>query len=296
MEWRKNLSELADESHPLSISRLAALSDLYGRELEHLRQAWPGIKLERRRAIAKRLAALAQNRVELNFDPVFRLLLADGDVQVRLEAIRGLDECEDPSFIEPLITLLRADSEAKVRAAAAQALGRFTLLAELNKLRPHYSQRLEGVLMEALADPGQPLEVRRRGIEALGPLSSPQVTQAIRGAYHSRERLLRLSAINAMGRNCDRRWLPILLRELSSSDQEMRYQAAAACGELGDEEAIPSLSQALHDNEDRVQAAAISAILRIGGNEAKRVLREFLGPDDPRLRELGGEEDSLSYA
>lgn len=266
------VAHLADCSQRLLNTSLTELNDLKDDELACLKERWPEIEPERRRQIAGRLVELAEDNTRLNFDGIFRGLLRDPDEEVRLKAVEGLWEDEEPSLVEPLARLLREDSSTQVREAAASALGKFALLAELGKLRSDTVSRLRQVLLEAL-DAGNPLEVRRRALEAAAPLRLPRVIEAIRAAYHSGDSRLKASAICAMGQNCDSPWLPLLLKELKSATAEMRYEAAAACGELREEAAVPHLVRLTGDSDTEVQLAAIQALGKIGGSQAKEALK-----------------------
>lgn len=280
MTPREVLLRLLDPEKKVSASQLTALNDLSAQELAEFGKLWLQIDVERRRSTISMLVQLAEDNVELNFDAVFRFCLQDPDARVRLEALDGLGECEDPRLIEPLLHLLKEDHEEAVRAAAAGALGKFVLLAELNKLSPRYMSNIKSILLEMIKDKGQPLEVRRRSLEAISPLSHPEVAQAIEEAYRSSELPLQVSALYAMGRNCDPRWLPILLKELSSPYPEMRYEAAHACGELGEEAAVAHLIPLLEDKDPEVYQAAISALGKIGGREAKNALLHLIRSGD----------------
>lgn len=285
INWRKSLGELAEEARSISASRVAALSDLSHSDAVLFCQIWRDIKVERRRHIVSRMVELAEDNVEISFDSVFRILLEDPDGVVREKAIEGLAESDEPYLIEPLLRALRQDTEVRVRAAAAVALGRFVLLAELKKLRSSYGERLLTALLEAVDQGDQPLEVRRRVVEAIAPFSHPRVTEVIQEAYGSPQRAMRASALYAMGRNCDRRWLPVLLKELSGPEADLRYEAVTACGELGEDDAVPYLARLARDPDTQVQEAAVNALGKIGTSEAKRVLRESMRGDDQRLRD-----------
>lgn len=289
IDWRKGLEELARTAKEAATSRVAALSDLAQSDAEVFCQMWQAIKVERRRHIVSRMVEMAEDNMELNFDAVFRTCLEDPDAAVRLKAVEGLGESDEPYLIELLLSVLHQDAEEGVRAAAAMALGRFTLLAELKKLRPSYAERLETALLEVLDHGDQPLEVRRRVVEAIGPLSSPRVTQLLQEAYSSQHQAMRASALHAMGSNCDRRWLPVLVQELSSPEAELRYEAATACGEMGEEDVVPHLAGLTRDPEPQVQEAALTALGKIGTSEAKRVLRESLKGNDGRLQDAAVE-------
>lgn len=299
----ETLDHLADNDQPLVSSKLADLSKLSPEEVGLFEQAWVAIEPERRRQIMYRLVELAENDAKLDFDSIFRSCLNDQDAEVRSKAIEGLWESEDTSLIDPLINLLRQDSSEKVQAAAATALGKFVMLVELNKLRSSYKSKIEHVLLSVIGHESRPVEVRRRALEAVAPLSLPEVKRAITEAYHSNDSKLKVSAIYAMGKNCDPSWLAILLRELASPNAELRYEACVACGELGEEEAVPYLIELVNDPDTEVQVAAIQALGKIGGSEAEACLKQCLNDSselvqqtaEQALNELGVEEEPFSF-
>ncbi len=272
----ETITDLGNSNQPLRNARLVDLSNLNSEELGFLERAWSGIEPARRRQVIYRLVELAEDNLELNFDSIFRSCLKDQDAEVRSKAIEGLWECEEASLVDPLINLLGQDGSEDVRAAAATALGKFVMLAELNKLRSCHTSKVRQALFGVIGDSKRSVEVRRRALEAVAPLNLPKVEGAIIGAYQSHDPELRISAIYAMGKNGDRSWLPLLLKELASTDAEIRYEAAEACGELGEEDAIPQLIELIDDPDVEVQVAALRALGKIGGNEAKECLQRCL--------------------
>jgi len=285
MTLEKLLTELGDENKNILASHLVHLSDLPSQELEAFARAWEKTPTSRRHQLVSHLVSLAEDNSELNFDTIFRVILGDPDAEVRNKAVEGLAECEDPQFIEPLLELAQRDTSGEVRAAAISALGHFALLAELQKIRPKYGLRIMEDLIALIRDQDQPLAVRRRAVEAVAPLSQPEVKKAITEAYLSPLLPLKVSALYAMGRNCDSQWLSILLPELRSPVVEIRYEAAGALGELGDEAAIPHLVPLCYDEDVQVREAAVRALGRIGGPEARLALRQCLQQADSRLRQ-----------
>ena len=67
-----------------------------------------------------------------------------------------------------------------------------------------------------------------------------------------------------------------MLKELTSSNNEIRCEAAGACGELGEKEAIPKLTKLTNDPDTEAQLAAIQALGKIGGAEARECLEQCL--------------------
>jgi HEAT repeat protein len=279
------LRELVDSSTPLGVAKLVNLSNLVPDEASAFEEAWRGADVHRRRQVMHQLIELAEDNVELNFDAVFRVGLSDPDGEVRRSGIRGLWEYEGRDLIPTLVALLLADMDQTVRAEAALALGRYALKAEFDEIRASDASIVDGALRKTIADPEQTTEVRARAVEAVGARSQPWVLQIIEDAYHSGQHRLRVSAVHAMGRNCDARWLSTLVRELTSDDAEMRYEAATACGSLGDEGAVPHLLPLLRDDDAEVQEAAILALGQIGGQEAKRALEDCLASPEQRVRD-----------
>ena len=273
------ITDLGNSDKPLLSSRLTDLASLGSDELKLLEQIWPTIEPERRQQIVSRLVELIEDNFDLNFDVIFKICLTDQDAEVRSKAIEGLWENEEPSLTNALIDLLEHDSSEKVQAAAATALGRFAMLAEHQKLRSSHTSRVYQALLAAISNQSNPIEVKRRALEAVAPLGLPEVEKAIGEAYQSGDSKLRVSSIYAMGKNCNPCWLSILLKELDSHDAEIRYEAAGACGELGEEEAVAHLIELVDDPDIEVQLAAIRALGQIGGTEAKNFLEECL--DDP---------------
>jgi HEAT repeat protein len=297
------IADLRDSSQMLRNSRLVELSSLNSEELELWERAWANIKPKRRRQIIYRLVELAEDNFELDFDSIFRNCLKDQDAEVRSKAIEGLWESEDASLISSFVNLLEQDGSENVQAAAATALGKFAILAELNKLRSSHTSKVCQALLGVIGDKNRTVEVRRQALEAVAPLNLPQVEKAIREAYQSHNRQFKISAIYAMGRNYNRSWLSILSRELSSADAEIRYEAAGACGELGEEAASPYLVELIGDPDVDVQVAVLQALGKIGGGGAKECLQQCL--DNPSevirrvaeqaLYELEAEESPFTF-
>jgi len=265
----ETITELTDNDKSLPNSRLVDLSNLSPEEVELFEQAWAIIEPKRRRHIIYRLVELAEEDVKLDFDSIFRDRLNDEDAEVRSKAIEGLWESEDTSLINPLIILVEQDSSEKVQAAAATALGKFVMLAELEKLRSCYKSKIEHVLLSVSNDKSVPVEVRRRALEAVAPLSLPEVKEAIMEAYQSPDPKLRVSA----------------------------------CGELGEKEAVPYLIELIDDLDVEVQLAAIRALGEIGGSEAEECLEECQKNPSEEIRlaaeqalnEMEVEEDPFSF-
>ncbi|MEE8353606.1 MAG: HEAT repeat domain-containing protein [Dehalococcoidales bacterium] len=257
---------------------LIELSGLDGEELAALQMEWARVASERRRQILGRMVTLAADDVRLSFEGVFRERLDDTDAEVRRRAIEGLSECEDAWLIKPLVHLLTRDSSEAVRVRAAEALGRFAVLAECGHLPTDRVEMVTRALLDTVEPTSAPIEVGCQALESVAALSLPEVTAAIMRAYQEDDDRLQLSAVRAMGRSCDPSWLPMLLKEVASRDPELRREAVTALGQLGEEDAVACLADLIYDDDVRVRLATVRALGEIGGPEAVEALEQAL-PD-----------------
>ncbi|HEX9990421.1 MAG TPA: HEAT repeat domain-containing protein [Chloroflexia bacterium] len=267
---------------------LTFLSDLSSDNRATLREMWPSFHVGRRRHIISDLVTMAEDNIELDFRHVFLFGLEDWDEQVRFSAIEGLYEDESRLLLGRLITIVRNDPDERVREAAAKALGRFTYLAQCDKLGSP-SDKLRSVLLESARDTQEKPDVRRRAVEALGYLDGDADVQDLIRDTYERGGVQAESAVFAMGRSMDALWNKIVLGELGSEQAAMRYEAARAAGEMVLEDAIPRLALMIDDEDSEVRLAAVWALGQIGGRVAAQAIALALKSDDPAMREAAKE-------
>ena len=161
------------------------------------------------------------------------------------------------------------------------------LVEDKDSFRRLLIQALEGSSwsVRAVADPQEAL----RALEAAGAFDTAWVRQAISEAYESDVLRLKVSSVHAMGRSCEHRWLPLLIKELGSDEAELRYEAAHSCGELADEQAIPHLIKLIVDPDEEVKEVAIHALGQIGGRQAREALLMLLDSESDAVRDAATE-------
>jgi HEAT repeat protein len=286
------LRSLADERASLSSVVLYALSGPSKAEVQLFASRWPALPVQRRRKVIDLLVESAEANFELDFRGLFRVTLEDEDEEVRRASVEGLWEDEGVRLVLPLVRLLRQDAAMSVRAAAAESLGRFLLLVEMEELDERYGTLIRGALLEAIDSVEEDTDVRRRAIESIAYWGDQCVRDIIAAAYEDLDESMRLSAVFSMGRSVDRFWADIVQKELASATPAMRYEAARACGELELKEAVPQLIHLISDADREVQFAAITALGQIGGKRASRALERCCASADEVIRLVA--EDALA--
>ena len=290
MSLESFLESLADTSSDVPASDFIELSDMLPEELGMFARTWLGIDVERQRWTISTMVELAEDNPELDFGAIFKMCLKDEDEEVLEQAMEGLWEQEDRSVIPSLLQILRSDKSPRVRSAAAIALGKFSLLVQEGKLLPKDRESIHNSLMDTLNDSDQPLDVRRRSLEAVAPFNTGAIRKMVSWAYESEDPALKSSSIFAMGRTGESTWLPVLIKELQSPDPTIRYETANACGELGEEDAVPHLVSLLQDDDYQVQLAGINALGKIGTPLARKVLLHCVKEGDAALEEAARAE------
>lgn len=251
-------------------------SDIDPASLGLLMQAWPQVRPARKRALLKQLEAALGEDTLVSYDDLARALLDDPEASTRRSAIRLLAECDDPKLVPAYVRMLESDEDPTTRAEAATALGHFVMLGELEEIPQKTHHQAEEALLHA-ANSQTDENVGRAAVEALGFSSRSEASPLIEAAFRRNDHAWRASALLAMGRSNDDRWLEQVIGMLLSENPRERLAAVQAAGELGLEPARPLLIRLLDDEEnDGITAAAIWALSQIGGEDARTYLESLL--------------------
>lgn len=290
------LSNLARPEVEIPRADLRELSDLSKPDLDKFNQVWMSCSSIRRRTIMAQLGELANEHIELIFDQVNRLGLADPDSRVRELAIANLWEYEGPDLAPQFIHILETDPSHMVRAQAARALGRFVYLGEMSKIPSGLHSETENALLKVLEGPEED-SVQHSALESLGHSSREEASSEISRAYASDDLQRRRAAVIAMGRSYDTAWLEHVEMELRSPDPAIRTEAARAAGELEANRLASRLVEMLDDATDSVRHAAIWALGQIGGDQPREALISLSESDLPRdeLDLVGDALDHISF-
>jgi len=288
-ESQRPLSEIIAQTlysgEDIRHSDLVRLSDLNDDDMSQFKKGWSSAALDRRALLISKLYSLGEDDARLDFTRIFKFCLDDPDAGIRMKALEGLELEDKYNFALPVIRTIKTDKSPEVREAAARVMGKFALMAEVGELPAAVGDDIYDALLGILENPSEPGPLRRRALESIAPFRQDPVTSYIEDFYYSEDPLLKASAILAMGRNCDPRWLDFLAEELQSSSALFRFEAARACGEMEDEDTVPGLLNLLNDPDPEVQEAAIAALGKTGGRQAKIALKNLTTSTENRIKE-----------
>ncbi|MDM8529112.1 HEAT repeat domain-containing protein [Anaerolineales bacterium HSG24] len=282
-----NFNQILDQltSRPqLKLAEVYHLSKMSRPQWETFQIQWPTIPVSRRQEIMRAMVEISESNFEVDFSPIFFISLSDTDSKVRTAAIQGLWESHDPVLVKLFGQILGHDEAVMTRAAAAIALGQFIYYGEVEEIDPTIAKLAKQKLQETINNTKEDVEVRRRAVESIAFSSAEKVCKIIEAAYYDEDDLMQVSAVFAMGRNADSRWIPRVLEELDNPSPALRFEAARACGELESIDALPKLISILHNDPDiEVQEVIVATLGQIGGSVARDALETCLEWDNEAI-------------
>ena len=251
------------------------LSDLSRPATERLAERWLEIPHTLRLALVQDMVSKFETDIEQHYDRALVVAFSDEEDDVKLVAFGGLTDTTVSSFLDYLLTRLPEEPNTNVRAAGTGALGQFVLQAEMDKLEETTVDRLHETLL-TMAENDDSEMVRRHALESAGYFAAdPEVVDSIEEAWASGRHEAQVSALRAMGRQCDPRWLDLVLAQFGSDEPEIRFEAARAVGTLGGQRIVPRIIDLTDDDDVEVQMAAIASLGMIGGDAAIGALRNL---------------------
>jgi HEAT repeat protein len=298
LSFQKVLDSLLANSREFPRQYMQEFSDIRTTELKALQDIWPLVELSRKLTLLDELDALAESDTLVSFDDFASSLLTDPEPQVRVRAIRLLDESENVKLVPSFLDMLRNDPDLNVRTQAAKALNMFVDLGELEEIPESIYHQVEDALLMSITGDDD-VHVRRVALESLGYSSRPEVATLIESSYKREEPSWKVSALTAMGRSADDRWAEDVTRSLVSENDNIRKAAVQAAGDLSLKSARPLLLRMLGEEEDgQVLSAIIWSLSQIGGEDVRTYLESLLDQleeDDEQIVFLEEALDNLAF-
>jgi HEAT repeat protein len=257
---------------------LPYFSDIDPASLESLVEVWPRLQPARKLSLLDGLVNLMDSDTLVYFEDIGRAFLDDADGEIRARAIRLLAESNDPKLVGRMIEILQGDVDLAPRMEAANLLGEFVLLGELEELPKDLQRKAEDALLAVVASDDHS-SLRRLALETVGFSTRVEVETLIHTAFNRSEPAWVASALIAMGRSNDEQWSADVVSMLTHVDPRIRLAAVKAAGDLSIEDARPIILTMLlegEEDEDDVIAAAIWSLSQIGGEDVRAFLVDML--------------------
>ena len=251
-----------------------------------------------------------EDRYFNDYSKELKLLINDENNEIRKKAIDLLWDDPSSENLALLITIAETDSEPEVRHRAIIGLGRyiyegmeFSLSgsfddAEYNDFAKEIFEetitgdeykKVRDYLINIFNNNEKTLDERRYALEALSFSIEDDIQEIIRDSYNSSERLMKLSAIFAMGRNGLLCWKNILLTELDNPDELLQKEAITAAGEMALTEAGKKIQELTYSENPDIVKAAIWSLAQSGWEGAYNRLEELTNSDDTEISTLAEE-------
>ncbi len=280
---------------------LELIADLDRPSIDDFRARFETLSAPVRGNLIGRINVAAANQFDLQFGRLFVALLDDQDAGVRQRAVQGLTDEPSPETLQLLVRMAESDRSVDVRVAAVAALAGYADDAAAGEDVGMDADELRDVLETIAVDEDEPDGLRRQAMESLAVFGSrgaegftSVVADLIVEAYDEGETVDQASALSAMGRTLDPRWLPYVERDLGHTDEELRLAAVVAAGHLGETTLVEPVTELTKDEDDDVRLAAIRSLGQIGGPGAVRVLRNLA--QDPERDDHDAIDEALEEA
>jgi HEAT repeat protein len=272
-------------------------SDIQPLELQTVLDVWDRVNLDRKLSLLDGLLSMAEKDTLVSFDDFASAILIDPEASIRTRALRLLLECEDVKLVPTYLDLLKNDPDFGVRVEAANVLGLFMELGELEEI----SEEIHGEVMSGLVEAAggeKEARVRRRALEALGWSSDAGVIALVESAYEMDENEWKASALIAMGRSANDIWEDRILRSLLDENNAVRKAAVQSAGMLPLKSArLPLLRMLEEEDSEDVMSAVIWSLSQIGGEDVRTYLEALVGEaeEDELIDYLEEALDNLSF-
>ncbi|MCC7176547.1 MAG: HEAT repeat domain-containing protein [Bryobacterales bacterium] len=226
--------------------------------------------VKERRRVPRTLAKQGSSAI-----PQLEKLLADPDLEVRVESVKALVEIGTQHSLAPLVQATR-DADPEIQIRATDGLVNFYLPGYVRTGLSATLRRAGGRLAARFTDTNDQvidpwMEIRPDVGAALGRLA--------RGGSAPESRA---NAARAAGILRARPAVPDLLEAIRSKDTQVIYESLVAFQKIGDRSVAPRLEFLLRISDERIQVAALETAGLLYNLEALPVLRSVLSRTNNR--------------
>ena len=263
---------------------------------------------ERRRA-ARSLARQGADAI-----PQLAPLLADVDLEVRIEAVKALVEIGTQNSLDPLIGATR-DNDPEIQIRATDGLVNFyvpgyvrtglssTVRRAGNTIKARFTDINDQVIdlyvevrpeviqaLGRLIRGGASMESRANAARAVGVLRGAAAIPELLTAVRSKDSQLMYESLVALRKINVRSAATQITSTVRDPDRKVQVAAIETAGLLFNKEALPDLREVLKTTRDKeVRRAALTAIARLPEAANRGPLSAYLSDKDPQLRGAAAE-------
>ncbi len=205
------------------------------------------------------------------------LMAESGVVTRKLDAIRALGACRNPSAVPKLALYLKVD-EKRVRTAVAEALGNFGHASAFTSA----DARVAAALLRALDDPSP--EVREQGAKALRNVKAWETSVPLNAALGDEVEPVRKAALETLTHLAAPTHARMALRALELSSPRLRAGAIRRLQALADPTFYFAIAVSLEDDDPSIRAAAETALRKLSVTPESAHFQQALESEFPRLR------------
>ncbi len=262
----------------------------------------------------RRRAARALARQGADAIPKLAPLLADADLEVRIEAVKALVEIGTQDSLDPLIAATR-DNDPEIQIRATDGLVNFyvpgyvrtglssTLRRAGNTIKARFTDTNDQVIdlyvevrpevIQALARlirGGVSMESRANAARAVGVLRGAAAIPELLTAVRSKDSQLMYESLVALRKINVRSAATEITSTVRDPDRKVQVAAIETAGLLFNKDALPDLREVLKTTRDKeVRRAALTAIAMLPEAANRGVLAAYLSDRDPQLRGAAAE-------
>jgi HEAT repeat protein len=246
--------------------------------------------------------------------PKLAALLTNPDFEIRLEAVKQIDDIDTQYSLDPLIQATR-DSDSEIQIRATDGLINFYLPGYLKtgfgsslrrvgtSIKGHFTDTNDQVIdpyitprpdviaaLGALARSGAKPEARANAARAIGILRGKAAIPDLVQAMHSKDTAVIYESLVALQKIRDPEAassIAFLLRDL---DPKVQVAAIETTGLLLNKSALPDLVDVLnHTGDNKVRRAALTAIAMLPAPSSREIYARYLVDKDEKLRAAAAE-------
>jgi len=246
--------------------------------------------------------------------PKLAALLTSPDLEIRLEAVKQIDEIDTQHSLDPLVQATR-DSDAEIQIRATDGLVNFYLPGYLKtgfasslrsvgtSIKGHFTDTNDQVIdpyivpradviaaLGALARSSAKMDARANAARAIGILRGKAAIPDLVQAMRSKDTAVIYESLVAVQKIRDpdaAASIAFLLRDI---DPKVQVAAVETTGLLLNKAALPDLVEVLNRTRDaKVRRAALTSIAMLPAESSREIYARYIGDKDDKMRAAAAE-------